>query len=94
MNKLDLSEQLAEEFGITKKMSEQIVNRFLATIEGEVAKGGRVKLSGFGTFTMGERSKRNGINPNTKEKIVIPGMKTIRFIAGNQFKDKIRKKKA
>lgn len=92
MNKHDLSRQIAEEFGITKKMSERIINKFLTTIENEVAKGGRVVLSGFGGFSTSQRIARNGVNPNTKQKIIIPGMQTVRFTAGNQFKDKVRKK--
>jgi nucleoid DNA-binding protein len=44
-------------------------------------------------FHLTHRKARNGINPNTKEKLQIDGMQVPKFRAGEQFKRAVRGKK-
>lgn len=92
MNRLELAERLARKYGLTKRMSQSILSYILTSIEDEVASGKKVKLSGFGVFDRSQRKKRNGINPNTMEKLVVPGMASVKFSAGTNFKAKVRAK--
>ena len=46
-----------------------------------------IALVGFGTFSVGERPAREGINPLTKEKIQIAAKKVAKFKAGAELAD-------
>jgi len=46
-------------------------------------------LVGFGTFSVAERSAREGRNPATGKKIKIPARKAVKFKAGTKFTDSI-----
>jgi DNA-binding protein HU-beta len=46
-------------------------------------------LVGFGTFKVVERKARKGINPKTLQQIKIPKSKTVKFVAGKDFKSKV-----
>ena len=48
---------------------------------------------GFGSFSSGKRAARTGRNPRTGETIKIPAAKTVKFSAGQGFKDAVNKKK-
>ena len=54
-----------------------------------LAKGERVQIAGFGTFTVSERAARQGRNPKTKEAITIAASKNVRFKVGKQLKDSL-----
>ena len=55
-----------------------------------MAKGDKVALVGFGTFSVNEKGERTGINPATKEKITIPAKKVVKFKAGAELADKVK----
>jgi nucleoid DNA-binding protein len=55
----------------------------------EAKEGEKVQLVGFGTFDIGERSAREGRNPQTGESIQISASKTPKFKAGKAFKDAV-----
>ena len=75
MNKPELIAVAAEKAGITKKDAERVLNAALDTIAVTLAQGGRVQLTGFGTFEVKDREPRVGRNPHTKEPISIPATK-------------------
>lgn len=89
MNKTELVKAIADTQGIAVKDAEKAVNGFMEVVKSEVAKGNPVQLIGFGTFTVGKRAEKTGINPQTKEKMVIPACKAPKFKAGADFKAKV-----
>ena len=93
MKKIDIVYHVAQKYGLTKRTALGIVNDILSQIEDEVAKGEKVVISGFGVFSRTMRKKRTGINPNTKEKLTIPAMPTVKFSAGTKFTKKVRHNK-
>lgn len=91
MNKTELIAAVAEKGEITKKDAEKAVNALLNTIIEEVSNGEKVQLVGFGTFERRERKEREGVNPQTHEKKLIPASKVPAFKAGKAFKDATNK---
>lgn len=90
MTKQKLIEVLSNETTMTKRQVETVLVAFARTVEATVAKGEKVNLTGFGTFDLGTRAARRGVNPQTGKEIQIPEMPMPRFRAGKRFKETIR----
>ena len=88
MVKADLVAKVAE-IGITKKQAAQVVDGVFGAIKDALAKGDKVSLIGFGTFSVKERAAREGRNPRTGRKIKIPKKKVPAFKAGKALKDSV-----
>lgn len=86
MTKTDLVSAVAEIAGITKVDAEKSVKAFLEAITDCLAKGDKLTLVGFGTFSTANRAARKGQNPQTGKKIDIPASVTPKFKAGNTLK--------
>jgi DNA-binding protein HU-beta len=52
--------------------------------------GEQIQITGFGKFYVQKRDARQGINPQTKQRINIPASKVPKFTAGNALKDQIK----
>lgn len=92
MNKTELINEVAEKACITKKATETVINALVGSITEALAAGGKVSISGFGTFEVKERKAREGTNPRTGEKITIEGYKAPVFKAGKQLKTMVKLK--
>jgi DNA-binding protein HU-beta len=94
MNKSDLVDALAEATGMTKADAGRAVDAIFSPDTGIVAKtlkkGGRVQITGFGTFEAKQRKARTGRNPRTGQTIRISATKTPAFRAGKGLKDGIK----
>lgn len=93
MNKAELIDKLAKDASITKVQANNVLDSFTNTVVGALKKGDRVTLVGFGTFSVSERSARNGRNPQTGAVIKIKAKKVPKFKAGKEFSTKISGKK-
>ena len=90
MNKGDLAEKVAQDLNLSKAAAEQALNSILGVIINAVTTGDKVALLGFGTFSVAERSAREGRNPKTGEVIQIPAGKVVRFKAGKILADAVK----
>ena len=90
MNKTELVETVAEKTGLSKKDSERDLAAIIDTIVNSLAKGEKVQLVGFGTFETRVHKERTNINPQTKEKQVIPETTVPAFKPGKAFKDAVK----
>lgn len=89
MNKAELIEQIATEADITKAQANAAMDAFTSAVSNALRGGDRVTLVGFGTFSVSERSARNGRNPQTGEVIKIKARKVPKFKAGKEFSEGI-----
>ena len=90
MQKTDFIARVAEETGVSKKTSRQVIESALDLIARSLADDDKVVLSGFGTFEMRERRERRGGNPQTRQAMTIPASKTPGFSASNNLKERVR----
>jgi DNA-binding protein HU-beta len=93
VNKADLIERIAKDAVINKTQADSAINSVLSGIEGELKRGGRVTLVGFGTFSVGARKARTGRNPQTGKAIKIAAKKVAKFTPGAELKGAVNKKK-
>lgn len=92
MNKSELVNAVVEENAksgskISKKDATNLVDTTLEIIKNQVKNGDKITIVGFGTFSKVERAERNGINPSTKEAIVIPAKFVAKFKPAKNFLD-------
>ena len=85
MNKTELIEKIAAGSGLPKTDAKKALDATVAAIQEALVAGDKVALVGFGTFSVGERPAREGINPLTKEKIQIAAKKVAKFKAGSDL---------
>ena len=89
MNKEDLVNSVVASTGASKGDAAKAVDAILDTITSALASGGDVRLTGFGAFSVAERSARMGRNPQTGAAIHIPASKQPKFKAGKGLKDAV-----
>lgn len=90
MNKTELVNAIAEKANLSKVQAKAALEASLEAIVEELAKGEKVALIGFGTYSVVEKAERTGINPATKEKITIPAKKVIKFKAGAELEKAVK----
>lgn len=90
MNNKELVNELATRLEMTKTDAKAMLDDFCAVLADLVAEGNDVTLPGVGKIEIRERGERNGVNPKTKEKIVIPAQKTVGFKACKALKDAVK----
>ncbi len=91
MKKVELVEAVAEQAGLTKADATRAVDATFDTITKALVKGDKVPFVGFGTFAVSKRAKREGRNPQTGAKVVIPARNAVTFKAGSALKEAVNK---
>lgn len=90
MNKTDLVNAIAEKAGLTKVEAKNALDAAIEAMTEALAKGDKISLIGFGTFSTVEKAERTGINPRTKEAITIAARKSVKFKQGAELTDAIK----
>ena len=90
MTKSEFVDRVAEQADIGKNEASKAVDGVLAVIEETLSRGGEVSFTGFGKFTVAERGARQGVNPQTGERIEIAASKVPRFSAGSALKNAVK----
>ncbi len=90
MTKQEFVDQVADRAGLSKKDAAEAVDAFLDTVEDALKRGSDVSFSGFGKFSVSQRSAREGRNPATGEKIQIAASRVPRFTAGAGLKKAVK----
>ena len=86
MNKAELIDALEPRLG-SKKAASDALEALMDIVIREVAKGGKVGITGFGTFERADRQARTGRNPKTGETVRIKKTKVPKFRPGTNFKE-------
>jgi DNA-binding protein HU-beta len=90
VTKSEFVDQVAERAGLNKREAGEAVDAVLETIESTLSRGSEVVFSGFGKFSVSQRSAREGRNPATGEKIQIAASRVPKFTPGAGLKKAIK----
>lgn len=90
MTKQKLIETMAQELDLNRRQVEQFLTTFVDIVSRTVSDGEKVSITGFGTFDLGRRAARRGVDPQTGKEINIPEMPMPRFRAGKRLKETVR----
>ena len=92
LTKKDLINQIYMQLGFSKLVSENLINDFFSMIILNLKKEKKIKLSGFGTFSIRRKNSRVGRNPKTRELKVISTRNVVLFKPSKEFKEFINNK--
>lgn len=90
MNKKELSDKVAEQFGLSKRQASGIVDFIFGDLMNTVRSGNEVGLAGFGSFRLAYRRARKGINPRTGERINVSATRVPKFRPAKAFKEVVK----
>lgn len=79
MTKADIVEQVYEKAGLPKKESAEVVECIFGALKEAIARGEKVKISGFGNFEVRSKSPRMGRNLWTGDAIEISARRVLTF---------------
>jgi DNA-binding protein HU-beta len=90
VTKTEFVDQVASTSGLSKTDATKAVDAVLGTIEDTLKRGSEVNFSGFGKFSVAERSARQGVHPRTGEAIQIAASRVPKFTAGSGLKKALK----
>ena len=88
ITKAEMAHHLVDEIGLTYRNSLELVDSLFDTIRETLASGEDVKLSGFGNFTLREKTARPGRNPMTGVPCEITARRVVTFKASQKIRER------
>ncbi|WP_297236907.1 HU family DNA-binding protein [uncultured Faecalicoccus sp.] len=92
VNKESLTEMIYNELKISRKDAGHAVERIFQEMTDALANDGEIDIAGFGKFVIFNRKERMGINPVTKERMMINATKLPKFKPSQTLKNICNKK--
>jgi integration host factor subunit alpha len=89
LTRMDLSEAVFREVGLSRNESADLVESVLDHMADALVRGEQVKISSFGTFSVRSKSERMGRNPKTGEEVPITPRRVLSFRPSNLMKEKV-----
>ncbi|GGE25927.1 integration host factor subunit alpha [Primorskyibacter flagellatus] len=89
LTRLDLSEAVFREVGLSRNDSAQLVESVLSHMSDALVAGEQVKISSFGTFSVRDKAARVGRNPKTGEEVPISPRRVLTFRPSHLMKDRV-----
>lgn len=89
LTRMDLSEAVFREVGLSRNDSAQLVESVLAHMSDSLVQGEQVKISSFGTFSVRDKAARVGRNPKTGQEVPINPRRVLTFRPSHLMKDRV-----
>ncbi len=89
LTKADIVERVYREAGFSKKEAADLVDLVFKIIKDTLSKGEKVKISGFGNFSIRDKSNRMGRNPQTGESMEITARRVLTFKPSQVLKEDV-----
>jgi DNA-binding protein HU-beta len=96
MTKQELVNELAERTSVSRARAAETIEALfgdLGIVAGELRKGGRVQITGFGQFETRKRAARTGRDPRTGSTIAIGASVAPVFRPGKPLKEMLNRKR-
>lgn len=89
MTKSDIVNRVYKEVGYSKKEAQNLVDMVFKVMKDTLSKGEKVKISGFGNFTIRDKKTRVGRNPQTGSSMDITARRVLTFRPSQVLKEDI-----
>lgn len=89
VTRADLAEALYTEIGLSRSDSADLVESVIGHVSDALLKGENVKLAGFGTFLLRDKSERIGRNPKTGVEVAITPRRVLVFKPSQVLRERV-----
>jgi integration host factor subunit alpha len=89
VTKADIVERVYKEAGFSKKEASDLVDLVFKVIKDTLSRGEKVKISGFGNFSIRDKATRVGRNPQTGDAMNISARRVLTFKPSQILKEDI-----
>lgn len=89
LTRMDLSDAVFREVGLSRNESAQLVESILTQMSDALVRGESVKISSFGTFSVRDKTARIGRNPKTGEEVPIHPRRVLTFRPSHLMKERV-----
>ncbi len=89
LTRMDLSEAVFSEVGLSRNESSDLVEAVLRQVSESLVAGENVKISSFGTFSVRDKTARIGRNPKTGEEVPILPRRVLTFRPSHLMKERV-----
>ncbi|SPF80336.1 integration host factor subunit alpha [Pseudoprimorskyibacter insulae] len=89
LTRMDLSEAVFREVGLSRNESAELVESVLGHMSDALVAGEQVKISSFGTFSVRDKAARVGRNPKTGEEVPIQPRTVLTFRPSHIMKERV-----
>lgn len=89
LTRSELAESINRSVGLSRADAARMVESILGHITRALTDGEQVKLTGFGTFTLRDKSSRIGRNPKTGVEVPISPRRVLGFRASQSLRERI-----
>ena len=89
LTRMDLSEAVFREVGLSRNESAELVERVLSLMSDALVAGEQVKISSFGTFSVRDKAARVGRNPKTGQEVPIEPRRVLTFRPSHLMKGRV-----
>ena len=90
LTKIDIVRSISTRTGYTQSTAEEFYKAFSEIIFDNLAEGNTVPLLNVGKLVVEQRKEHNGVNPATREVIVIPAHGVVKFKPTQALKDAVK----
>ncbi len=81
--------EIAESFGLTKKLATEVVEAVVKGIIKEIKEAEKLRISGLGNFSLKKKPARKARNPKTGEEIDVPEKTVVTFKMAKDLKESL-----
>ena len=89
LTRMDLSEAVLREVGLSRNESAALVESVLQHMSDALVAGETVKISSFGTFSVRDKAARVGRNPKTGDEVPISPRRVLTFRPSHLMRDRV-----
>lgn len=89
LTRMDLSDAVFREVGLSRNESAQLVESVLKHMSDALVDGEQVKISSFGTFSIRDKAARVGRNPKTGQEVPIHPRRVLTFRPSHLMKERV-----
>lgn len=89
LTKADIIERVYKEAGFSKKEASDLIELVFKVMKDTLARGEKVKISGFGNFSIRDKATRVGRNPQTGEAMEISARRVLSFRPSQVLKEDV-----
>lgn len=90
MTKAEIVAEIANQTGVEKGAVQMVIEKFMESVKGAMAKGENVYLRGFGSFIVKTRAEKTGRNISKNVAITIPAHKIPAFKPAKTFMNQVK----